>query len=449
MSEPRHDRAQAHFLAVADAVQGALQGEERFLASLIGEHTDFVRINRGRIRQPGSVQQSTLTLRLVEGRRHASAELTLSGAPDEDRARALGAVAQLREVLPSLPDDPHLLLCEEQTETTDVGPRALPPGADIVEAALSAAGEAVDLVGVYAGGEVTRAFASSTGQREWFSRSSFTLDWCLVHSADKAVKSTVAGATFDERALQARMDEARAQLSVLARPAKKLSPGGYRAWLSPAAVGEVMGLLSWGAFSARSLAARTSPWSRLEAGEARLDPRVRITEDNAGGVAPRFQAEGFRQPAAVPLIDGGALVGRLVSPRSALEYGLPQNGANANEQPGSLAMAPGELPSAEALRALGTGVWVGNLWYLNWTDRSVGRFTGMTRFASFWVEGGEIVAPIDVMRFDDTLYRWLGSELIALGAEAPLQLSTDTYFNRSTDSLRLPGLLIGDLRFTL
>lgn len=449
MSQPTHDQAQAHFMALADGVQGALRGEERFLASLIGEQTDFVRINRGRIRQPGSVQQRGLTLRLVEGRRHASAELTLSGALDEDLARARAALDGLREVLPALPDDPHLLLCDDQTQTADIGPNHLPSGADIVDAALSAAGDAVDLVGIYAGGEVTRAFASSTGQREWFSRSSFTLDWCLVHSADKAVKNTLAGATFDESALRSRMDQARAELAVLARPARTLSPGGYRAWLSPAAVGEVMGLLSWGAFSARSLAARTSPWSRLESGEARLDPRVCITEDNAGGVAPRFQAEGFRQPAAVPLIEGGALVGRLVSPRSALEFGLPQNGANANEQPGSIAMAGGALPTAEALRALGTGVWVGNLWYLNWTDRSVGRFTGMTRFASFWVENGEIVAPIDVMRFDDTLYRWLGSELIEIGAETPLQLSTDTYFNRSTDSLRLPGLLISDLRFTL
>lgn len=449
MSQSGNDRAEAHFNALVDGVQAQLRGDERFLASLIGESTDFVRINRGRIRQPGSVQQSTLTLRLVDGRRHASAELTLSGALDEDHARLAVAVSGLREVLPALPDDPHLLLCDDQTQTSDVGPDTLPPGADIVDAALAAAGNAVDMVGIYAGGRVTRAFASSTGQREWFSRSSFTLDWCLVHSADKAVKSTVAGADFDQAALAQRMEQSRLQLSVLARPARKLSPGGYRAWLSPAAVGEVMGLLSWGAFSARSLAARTSPWSRLEAGEAALDPRVSITEDNAGGVAPRFQAEGFRQPATVPLIGDGKLVGRLISPRSAVEYGLPQNGANANEQPGSISMAPGALPSAEALAALGTGVWVGNLWYLNWTDRSVGRFTGMTRFASFWVEGGEIVAPIDVMRFDDTLYRWLGSELVAIGAEAPLQLSTDTYFNRSTDSMRLPGLLVGDLRFTL
>ena len=46
------------------------------------------------------------------------------------------------------------------------------------------------------------------------------------------------------------------------------------------------------------------------------------------------------------------------------------------------------------------------------------RLTGMTRFATFWVEHGQIVAPVEAMRFDDSLYRLLGSELERLGAQA-------------------------------
>ena len=41
----------------------------------------------------------------------------------------------------------------------------------------------------------------------------------------------------------------------------------------------------------------------------------------------------------------------------------------------------------------------------------------MTRFATFWVEDGKIVAPVDVLRFDDTLYRMLGENLEALTPE--------------------------------
>ncbi len=46
----------------------------------------------------------------------------------------------------------------------------------------------------------------------------------------------------------------------------------------------------------------------------------------------------------------------------------------------------------------------------------------MTRFASFWVEHGRIVAPLNVMRFDDSLFRVLGPNLEALGATPELLL---------------------------
>ena len=53
--------------------------------------------------------------------------------------------------------------------------------------------------------------------------------------------------------------------------------------------------------------------------------------------------------------------------------------------------------------------------------------TGMTRFATFWVENGKVVAPVNVLRFDDTLYRLLGSKLEALTAETELLLDGESY----------------------
>ena len=73
----------------------------------------------------------------------------------------------------------------------------------------------------------------------------------------------------------------------------------------------------------------------------------------------------------------------------------------------------------------------------------------MTRFATFWVENGEIVAPLNVMRFDDTVYRMLGDNLAALTTERDLLMSTDTYEARSTRSMRLPGAIVEDFRMTL
>ena len=112
-------------------------------------------------------------------------------------------------------------------------------------------------------------------------------------------------------------------------------------------------------------------------------------------------------------------------------------------------MAPGTLGSGEVLAALDTGLHIGNLWYLNFSDRPAGRITGMTRFATFWVESGRIVAPVNAMRFDDSIYRMLGENLVDLTRDRDLLLDTSTYEERSTTSARLPGGLLRSLRFTL
>jgi predicted Zn-dependent protease len=149
------------------------------------------------------------------------------------------------------------------------------------------------------------------------------------------------------------------------------------------------------------------------------------------------------------LIEAGRLVGSLVSPRTAREFGLETNGASGDEGPESLAMAPGTLAAKDALAALGTGLFVGNLHYLNYSDRPAARITGMTRFATFWVEDGRIVAPVDVLRFDDTIFRMLGANLEALTAETELMLASDSYHQRQLASMRLPGALLSELTFTL
>ena len=112
-------------------------------------------------------------------------------------------------------------------------------------------------------------------------------------------------------------------------------------------------------------------------------------------------------------------------------------------------MSVGTLAQADALAALDTGLLINNLWYLNYSDRPACRLTGMTRFATFWVEHGKIVAPVNVMRFDDTLYRILGDNLNALTQEQDFMLDSSSYGERSTQSSRLPGALLAGLKFTL
>jgi predicted Zn-dependent protease len=181
----------------------------------------------------------------------------------------------------------------------------------------------------------------------------------------------------------------------------------------------------------------------------RLHPAVTIRENTRDGVAPNFQEAGFVKPDQVTLIDKGAFRDCLVSPRSAKEYDVPTNGASGGEMPESLEVTAGSIVTNDVLHQLDTGVYINNVWYLNYSDRTACRITGMTRFATFWVENGVIQAPVNVMRFDETLYRMLGENLIGLTAERDLLLDSSTYQARSTASSHLPGALVRDFTFTL
>jgi len=438
---------EAFFEAMTRAVQKALAPGERFTLTFDAEDTDFVRMNRGKVRQPGTVSQRYLSVRLIEGTRHAEHTLSLTGHVAADTEVVRDAVASLRAAIPELADDPLLLLPTEVQNSRNVRDGSLPPAEAIVDEILRSA-DGTDLVGIYAAGPIYRGFASSEGQRNWHETTAFNLQWSLYHRADKAVKSGYAGFAWDSAAFAHKMSAARERLALIGRPSRTLGPGKYRAYLAPAAMEEIASILCWGGFSGRALATKQSALAKMQDGEA-LDPRVSISEDTAGGVAPAFQGEGFARPARVSLIETGKLVGSLVSPRTAREFEMTENGANGAEMPESLAMSGGTLASADALAALDTGLAVGNLHYLNYSDRPACRITGMTRFATFWVENGKIVAPVDVLRFDDTLYRLLGENLENLTRETEFILDAGTYQSRQLASVRLPGALVKEMAFTL
>jgi predicted Zn-dependent protease len=439
---------QDEFFAIADAIRPLLRGAEIYTAHFSGEASDFVRFAGGAVRQAGSVQQRAVTVDLIEGRRHASGVLTLSGSPVEDRARLAALIGELRAMRAELADDPYLLYATDAPSTDRRHVARLPERAAAVNE-IQAMGRGRDLVGIYAAGAMHAGFASSFGQRNWYSTENFNLDWSFFYDADKAVKAAYAGTEWNSEALHRKAELAGEQLAGLARGPKRIAPGRYRVYLAPAALWELLGVLGWGGFGLRAHRTKTTPLLRMIEEGARLHPSIRLMENTAEGVAPDFEDAGFARPDQVVLIDAGAYRDCLVSPRSAVEYGVPTNGASGAEAPSSIDMAAGTLPSERILAELGTGIYVSNLWYLNFSDRTACRTTGMTRFATFWVERGQIVAPLEVMRFDETVYRMLGEHLIGLTAEREFILDPGSYYQRSTDSARLPGALVDDFTLTL
>jgi predicted Zn-dependent protease len=438
----------AEFDHLADAVCRPEPGVDRVTLYYSAEASDFIRFNKAAVRQATHVSQQYGTVSVARGTRQASSRVALTGDRAADTAALLAERALLVGELPLVPEDAFLQLPPEVVSTEREAAGELPTAGQLIDAVLShAAG--TDLVGFYAGGPMARGFADSRGQRNWHRVQSFHFEWCLYRSGDQAVKSAYAGSHWDEATFAAKVAAAREHVELLARPRKTLPPGNYRAYFSPVAVADLLATLGWGGFGHKDVQTGVSTLVEAHRNGARFHPSVTLVEDTARGIAPRFQSDGFVKPDAVPLVQAGQVTGTLVCPRSAAEYACQANGANPEESPESLAMAGGALHPADVLRVLDTGVYISDLHYLNYSDRQACRMTGMTRFACFWVENGRLVAPIAVMRFDDSLLRMFGSGLLAL-TQLPEPLpDAATYEERHLRSVTAPGALVEGFRFTL
>ena len=143
----------------------------------------------------------------------------------------------------------------------------------------------------------------------------------------------------------------------------------------------------------------------------------------------------------------------LINSATAKEYKLVSNNADSGmwhtEAMRSIEVRAGTLVDSQILKEIGTGLYLTNLHYINWSDPQAARLTGMTRFACFWVENGEIVGPIQDLRFDDSLYNIFGTELSGLTQDRSCFTNTATYQKRRLGGMLIPGVLLNKMNFTL
>jgi len=271
---------EAEFFELAQRLTQQVRGGEVLTLWFAGERSDFVRFNQGKVRQPGSVEQRRLQLRLISAGRHVSTNLSLSGTAG-DMTLCITAIESIRDILKDLSPDPYLNYAREVRNTHARRAGDLPAAQEIVEQVVRCA-EGRDLVGIYAAGPIFRGFANSLGQRNWHEAASFNFEWSLYERGDKAVKTGYAGRAWSEAQLQRSMAAAAEQLALLRTASRRIRAGQYRAYLAPRALDELIGLLSWGGFSAKARAIKRSPLLRMQEGE-RLHPALTLRENTAAG----------------------------------------------------------------------------------------------------------------------------------------------------------------------
>jgi predicted Zn-dependent protease len=429
-----------------------LMAVEELTLNFSGEDQTYVRFNGGHIRQSTSVQQNRVSITFQQSKRRVIFGIDLTGELTSDVALCLSLIERARQEVNILPEDPYCSPIEVSDQSGESHKGEIPQLEDQL-ADIAKASSHADLAGLLATGRQYRAIRNSKGASHWFENESFFFDYSLYTVNDqgdnKAIKSLYAGREWNSDALSDQIQDNIHQLAQLRQANRTLLPGSYRVFLGPSAVAALVQMFSWGAVSYGAWRRGNSALKKLIEGEMSLSPLFSLTEDFSGGLVPRFNSLGEVANESLPIIEKGRLKQLLTSTRSSREYAVPANGAESSEGLRSPVMDSGTLERPDYMKRLGTGLYINNLHYLNWSDLQSARITGMTRYACFWVENGDIVAPIKDLRFDESLFRVFGSELEAVTHEQRTVMNTDTYGQRSLGGCKVPGILVKDFKFTL
>ncbi len=442
---------QSSFYALGEVLTESLHADEYMSLSLAAEDTFYLRLNQGKIRHAFTVEQGDLTLRFLKNQRYITHTLPFHKDNAGNATRALAQLKECRLLAEQLPSDPFCPVLKpiNQPSYKEEHPACLPEPEQWTEQLLPLFRDNLaDCVGLLTSGKVIRATYDSRGQHRWFTRNSFDMNFSFYTPNQKAVKFLHTGQTWDPPKVKRELDSLCQQLVVLDHHPYEIQPGKYRTYFAPQAVADLISMFSWYGLGAAAYQQGKSAFRLLAEGH-HLSSKVDLAEDFSLGLSPRFNSLGEISPPDVNLIEAGYLKNWLTSTRTAQEYGMTSHYAEENEGLRSARLGPGTLPQDKILEALGTGLYINNVHYLNWSDMNTGRLTGMTRYACFWVENGKIKAPIQDLRFDESLYHFLGAGLVDLTDTTHIIAETSTYEQRSLGGACVPGILVNDFNYTL
>jgi predicted Zn-dependent protease len=224
-----------------------------------------------------------------------------------------------------------------------------------------------------------------------------------------------------------------------------LDPGTYEVVLEPKAVAALLLFPAWLGFNGKAHAEGTS---FAHVGEQQFDEQIDLWDD---GTDPRalgrpYDAEGTPKR-RVDLVAGGVTVGLVHDRRSAALAGVSSTGSSIGSEafggyPGDLFLAPGHEDPADLVAGVERGLLVTDLWYNRILDPKTQVVTGLTRNGLFLIEGGEVVAPVQNLRFTQSVVAALApGHVLGLGRDAQL-------VSNEGGVVHVPSLRLASFAFT-
>jgi len=438
---------------ICSQVYGTLKEGEDLTIYMEGENSQYFRFNDSKIRQTGIIEDYNVTLSLYHGKKSLQATTTVSSDIDYSVKNLISEIDGLREPLFLIPENNFTAFPDKFDSLEVYRDGELPNREEILDSLMSII-DKDNLTGVWTSGKIFRASSTSQGTQHWFEKDSFIFDFSLIDAKENMVKILYPGSDWNKDDFITAFDDASNRLQLMDKPKLELKPGKYRVWFEPHAVADFVDMLNWNGVSEASLRNGSSCLLKMRKDNVKLSEKFSLDESFDRKSTASFNSRS-EVSANVSLIKHGMLENTLINSKTALEYGLTSNYAEDVNSwgMGEYLRAPfmhgGDIKLDERLEKLGTGIFISNIHYLNWSDNLGGRITGLTRYACYWVEDGKMIAPIKTMRFDDSFYNFFGNNLEAVGETVLSRPVIETYDGRNPGETTCPGILVNDFELTL
>ncbi len=441
------------FQNICSQVFSSLKDNEQLTIYLEGENSQYFRFNDSKLRQSGIIEDYAVTISLYAGKKSLQSATTVSSDIESSVDNLKSEIDALRNPLSLIPENDLTSFPEKFDSLEMVSSGKLPDRNEILEALMGIINKDY-LTGVWTSGKIFRACSTSDGTNHWFEKDSFIFDFSLIDEKENMVKVLFPGSFWNKDKFDKAFEDASDKLKLLNKEKMELKPGKYRVWFEPNAVADFIGMFNWNGVSESAFRNGSSCLLKMRNSNQKLSPLFSLSESFSSKATAPFNSRG-EVSQDVNIIDEGELNNTLVNSKTALEYNVTSNFAEEANSWGmgeymrSPVMEAGDIAEDDCLTKLGTGIYISNIHYLNWSDVLGGRITGLTRYACYWVEDGKMVAPIKTMRFDDSFYNFFGKNLIGVGKETLARPVIETYDGRNPGETVCPGILVNDFELTL